>query len=243
MGHPLGEGRYAKVYKAVSLADSNKAFAVKVISLESDEVRREYLKELRIIQSLPACPYLVKTHREHLESDNNLYIFQEYCESGTLINFRLQRGETSLTEEEIYDLFFQVSSGLVTLLEAGIVHEDIKPANVLRKGRTFKLCDFGVSEVGVECRETTTRKGTISYMPPEKLKSRRFLPNEKSDIYSLGTCLYEVIFGFHPYLKKKTANYKEYLAALEEAKLKPLSHLMKLIGSSSLRLENFLKFL
>lgn len=79
MAHPLGEGRYAKVYKAVSVNDPQKAFAVKVIRLESEEVRREYLKELRIIQSLPDCPNLVKTHREHLESGNNLYIFQEYC--------------------------------------------------------------------------------------------------------------------------------------------------------------------
>jgi CRISPR/Cas system CSM-associated protein Csm2 small subunit len=52
-----------------------------------------------------------------------------------------------------------------------------------------------------------------------------------------------VVFGFHPYLKKKTANYKEYLVSLKEAKLKPISQLMKAIGSSSLRLENFLKFL
>jgi len=42
-----------------------------------------------------------------------------------------------------------VSNGLITLLNAGIVHEDIKPANVLKKGRVFKLCDFGVSELGV----------------------------------------------------------------------------------------------
>lgn len=74
------------------------------------------MKELRIIQSLPDCPNLVKTHKEHLESGNNLYIFQEYCESGTLINYRLQRGETPLGEEEIYDLFFQVATGLITLL-------------------------------------------------------------------------------------------------------------------------------
>ena len=87
-----------------------------------------------------------------------------------------------------------------------------------------------------ECKETTTRKGTISYMPPEKLKSKKFLPNEKSDIYSLGTCLYEIIFNFHPYLKKKTANYKEYLKCLEEAILRPIPFLLKRIGSNSLRL-------
>jgi serine/threonine protein kinase len=197
---------------------------------------------LNIIKNLPDCPNLVKIHKEHFESENNLYIFQEYCESGTLIQYRANKGEGHLSEDEIYNLFFQLCNGLITLLEAGIVHEDIKPANILKKGSLFKICDFGVSEMG-ECKETTTRKGTISYMPPEKLKSRRFLPNEKSDIYSLGVCLYEVIFAHHPYLKKKTSNYKEYLAILNEATQKPISVLMKNLGSSSLRLENFLKFL
>lgn len=97
MPHPLGEGRYAKVYKAQHTKDAARVFAVKVIRIDSDEVRKEYLKELRIIQNLPDCPNLVKTHRQHLESENNLYIFQEYCESGTLINYRLQRGEGPLT--------------------------------------------------------------------------------------------------------------------------------------------------
>lgn len=159
------------------------------------------------------------------------------------MNIRTEKLGSAMSEEEIYDLFYQLSSGLIALLEAGIVHEDIKPVNILKRGRLFKLCDFGVSEIEAECKESTTRKGTISYMPPEKLKSRRFLPNDKSDIFSLGTCLYEIIFGFHPYLKKKTPNYKEYLIALEEANLRPTSVLMKKIGSSSLRLENLLKFL
>jgi serine/threonine protein kinase len=55
--------------------------------------------------------------------------------------------------------------------------------------------------------------------------------------------LYEIIFGIHPYLKKKTANYKEYLAILDEATLLPLSLLMKKINSTSLKLESFFRFL
>lgn len=129
------------------MRNPSRVFAAKVIRIESEEVRREYLKELRIIQNLPPCPNLVRTHRQHLESENNLYIFQEFCESGTLMNYRSERHGSALTEEEVYDLFFQVTNGLITLLDAGIVHEDIKPVNILKKGRVFKLCDFGVSEL------------------------------------------------------------------------------------------------
>jgi len=59
----------------------------------------------------------------------------------------------------------------------------------------------------------------------------------------LGVCLYEMIFNIHPYLNTKTANYKEYLLALNGATLKPLPLLMKKINSTSLKLENLLKFI
>lgn len=73
------------------MRNPSKVFAVKVIRIESEEVKKEYLKELRIIQNLPPCPNLVRTHKQHLESENNLYIFQEFCEGGTLMNFRSER--------------------------------------------------------------------------------------------------------------------------------------------------------
>jgi serine/threonine protein kinase len=72
----IGEGKYAKVYKATHMKNPNNIFAVKVISIINEEVKKEYLKELKIIKNLPKCPNLVQTHKQHLESENNLYIFQ-----------------------------------------------------------------------------------------------------------------------------------------------------------------------
>lgn len=85
---PLGEGRSGKVYKATNWPAQTKLFAVKVIKLVSEVVKNDYLKELKIIKNLPSCPNIVKTHKQHLESDNNLYIFQEYCEAGTLATYK-----------------------------------------------------------------------------------------------------------------------------------------------------------
>jgi len=117
-------------------------------------------------------------------------------------------------------MFYQLGRGYIDLYKAGIIHEDIKPSNIIIKGQIYKYCDFGVSELTSNVKHSSSRRGTISYMPPEKLR-QKFLPNPKSDIYSLGVTLYEVIFGFHPYLEKKTKNMKEYLSLLNKANLRP----------------------
>ncbi len=66
--NPLGEGKSGKVYKATDWPEQTKLFAVKVIKITSEEVRKDYLKELKIIKNLPKCPYIVKTYKQHLES-------------------------------------------------------------------------------------------------------------------------------------------------------------------------------
>ncbi len=63
---PLGEGKYAKVYKATNIKDQSKVFAVKVIKIISEEVKVDYLKELKIIKNLPKCPNIVSTYKQHL---------------------------------------------------------------------------------------------------------------------------------------------------------------------------------
>lgn len=62
----LGSGKFGKVYKATNWPQQTKIFAVKVIELVSEEVRKDYLKELKIIKNLPDCPNIVKTHKQHL---------------------------------------------------------------------------------------------------------------------------------------------------------------------------------
>lgn len=72
----IGTGTFSKVYKAVHMENPNMVFAVKIIPLVSESARKQYLQELDIVQHLPKCPNIVHIHKQHLESDNNLYIFQ-----------------------------------------------------------------------------------------------------------------------------------------------------------------------
>lgn len=71
-----------------------------------------------------------------------------------------------IKEDFAFDLFYQLSRGYIDLYSAGIIHEDIKPANILIKGKLYKYCDFGVSKFASKLKYEDSRKGTVSYMPP-----------------------------------------------------------------------------
>ena len=128
------------------------------------------MKELEIVKHLPPSLNLVKIHQQHLESENNLYIFEEYCEGGNMAELKTNRNGKDYAEEEIFDIFFQLISGFMELRKAGIFHEDIKPQNILKKNNLYKFTDFGISQLSGNYETSIVRKGTLSYVPPEKLK-------------------------------------------------------------------------
>lgn len=239
----LGEGKYGKVYKATHVDKPDLIFAVKVIELVSEKVRKECLKELSIIKHLPSSPNLVKIHQQHLESENNLYIFEEYCDGGNMAEFKASEAGKFLTEENIFDIFFQIVSGFLQLRNAGVFHEDIKPQNILKKNNILKFTDFGISQLADNYQKSIVRKGTLSYMPPEKLKPDNYIPTSKSQIFSLGVTLYEIIFGSHPYLKKRLSDYKAYLKEIANAKLKSIDELKAKFNDASICLDKLIRII
>lgn len=93
------------------------------------------------------------------------------------------------------------------LWKKGILHQDLKPDNILISNGTYKIADFGFSiyyeNVGLE----RIRLGTCDYMPLEKLTKRDYKYNTKSDVFSLGVIFFKMITGKHPYVLQKYANY------------------------------------
>ena len=85
------------------------------------------------------------------------------------------------------------------------------------------------------------RRGTLLYMPPEKLKNPKYVPSSKSEIFSLGVTLYETIFGHQPYVSKKPYDYKEYLRMLQEASPKSVSHLKEHFPNASLAIDKLVR--
>jgi hypothetical protein len=110
--------------------------------------------------------------------------------------------------------------GYRVLYEAGIVHQDLKLANVLIKKKTLKITDFGFSIVADSYKTSLTREGTLHYMPYEKLTDPNYVADELSDIYSLGVIMFEIITKLHPYINQKgIKTQKEFVTVLRAANL------------------------
>lgn len=111
-------------------------------------------------------------------------------------------------------------SGYRVLWEKKIVHQDLKLANVLIKKNTFKITDFGFSILSQKWVPSLTREGTLHYMSLEKLTDPHFIADEKSDIYSLGVMMYEIMTKIHPYINQKgIKTQKEFVNILRGAQL------------------------
>lgn len=142
----------------------------------------------------------------------------EMCKEGTLSDWLAQPG--LLDEGRIFDAFWQLMSGYRILWENGILHQDLKLANVLLKNGVLKITDFGFSILAEKYVPSLTREGTLQYMSLEKLTDAGFVADEKADVYSLGVMMHELITKMHPYVNQKNLkNYKEYVLALKNAQI------------------------
>lgn len=149
--------------KAVSAKDKSRDLAVKIVPYDGDANKRKKIeKEINIIRLLPDHHNLVKVHPIKCFSENNFYIFMECCKDGTLVD--LLKMPRTLDEERAFDVFWQLMNGYRVLWENGILHQDLKLANVLIKKGVLKITDFGFSIFTEKYIPSLTREGTLQYM-------------------------------------------------------------------------------
>ena len=199
----LGRGGMGVVYKAVD-PGIERTVALKVLPpshTQDAELRERFLREARAAGRLQH-PNIVVIH-EIGEDQGNLYIAMEYLEGETLAE-RIARERGRGDVASALEVMAQVGRGLNYAHERGVVHRDIKPANILvtREG-TAKILDFGIARAG-DKRMTKTGQvmGTIYYMSPEQINGQQL--DGRSDIFSAGIVLYELLTGDVPFDEEST---------------------------------------
>ncbi|WP_245815538.1 Stk1 family PASTA domain-containing Ser/Thr kinase [Seinonella peptonophila] len=194
----IGGGGMAVVYKAIDRL-LNRPVAIKVLSdsLSNDsEFVRRFDREAQAAASL-SHQNIVNVYDVGREGYTH-YIVMELVEGSTLKQHILENGPLSM--EEAGDIAAQICDGLAHAHENQIVHRDIKPHNILlgRNGRV-KVTDFGIARAASSSTITQTGSvmGSVHYFSPEQ--ARGGVVGEKSDIYSLGVVLYEMLTGELPF--------------------------------------------
>jgi non-specific serine/threonine protein kinase len=193
----LGEGGMGIVYKAED-TKLDRTVALKFLTqqaLGGEEEKARFTHEAKSAAALPH-PNICTVY-EIDEVQSQTFIAMEYVE-GRSLKDRVESGPLKL--EEAVGLAIQVAEGLQEAHEKGIVHRDMKPANVMvtAKGQA-KIMDFGLakSAKGAALTQTGTTLGTIAYMSPEQ--TRGGAVDGRTDIWSLGVILYELVTGQRPY--------------------------------------------
>ena len=190
----LGEGAYSTVYKVKRIVDNN-IYALKKVKLLnlSEKEKQNSLNEVRLLASINSNYVISYKEAFFDEKDSTLGIVMEFADRGDLYQKIVEHKKSAMFFEEtdVWRIFIQLVKGLKALHDLKILHRDLKSANVfLLSDGTAKLGDLNVSKV-VRRGLGYTQTGTPYYASPEVWKDQPY--DNKSDIWSLGCVLYEMI--------------------------------------------------
>lgn len=193
----IGTGGMAVVYKAMCHR-LNRYVAVKILRDElanDEEFRKRFQTEAQAVAML-SHPNIVSVY-DVSHSDGVEYIVMELIEGVTLMQYMKKKG--ALGWKEALHFAVQISKALEHAHEKGIVHRDIKPQNIMMlKDGTIKVADFGIAALeSAQEKKSDQTVGSVHYIAPEQARGEQ--PDPRSDIYSLGVVMYEMLTGKMPY--------------------------------------------
>ncbi len=206
----IDSGGFGSVYKAEK---DGTIYAIKIF--REDYVLKEYRekgdnnrikREIDIMKSV-AHPSLIKyidDFKETISGVPSYFLIMEHAEG---VNLRKLLSEKEITENEAIKIFLKILEGIYALHsirgtddDKGIIHRDLKPENIIINGKRIKILDYGLSKIIDYTSITSTGEvmGSPVYMSPEQVKDSKHI-DKRSDLYSLGLILYEILTNKLPY--------------------------------------------
>jgi serine/threonine protein kinase len=194
----LGAGGMGRVYKVRNiLSDRVEAMKILLPDLEGNPgLADRFMREIKVQASLDH-PNIAALYTA-LRIENQLMMLMEFVE-GTTLDKLMEAGPVPI--DKAADYFAQILSALSYAHARGVVHRDLKPANMMiTSSGVVKLMDFGIAKMTADRKLTQTGStvGSLYYMSPEQIKGELDL-DPRSDLYSLGVSLYEVVTGARPF--------------------------------------------
>lgn len=197
----IGEGGMGKVYLATHNKIDRKV-AIKELHAhlsKNKDLRERFKNEAALMANLHHAN--IVTLHDYIETPQTVYLIMEYVE-GVALNEYIENISGPIPEEKAIEMFVQILDAFEYAHERMIIHRDIKPSNLMMsKNGRIKILDFGIAKL-VNAPESQLTKaglkiGTIYYMSPEQVKAQEL--DTRSDIYSLGVTLFEMLTAQNPY--------------------------------------------
>ena len=214
----IGEGGMGTVYLAEHIHIGRKA-AIKVLHkkyLSNSNIKERFKHEAATLSQIQH-PNIVKLY-DYVETNDGLYLIMEYAE-GVLLDDYIKKESGPIKEENAIKIMTGLLSGFAYAHSQNIVHRDVKPNNVIisRDFNTVKILDFGIAKIindnSKNLTKDGTQMGTVYYMSPEQVRGQKV--DNRSDIYSLGVTLFQIITGINPY-EKITTEFEIYSKITQE---------------------------
>jgi non-specific serine/threonine protein kinase len=209
----VDEGGMGEVYEAIDKT-LQRTVALKFLSprLTGDPAaRKQFIREARAASALDH-PNICTIYEVDETEDHNLFISMAYYEGETL-KTRLERG--AMPFRDALDVALPVAAGLAKAHAGDIIHRDIKPSNIFIAGDgQVKILDFGLAKLATESGEVSLEAaGTVLYMSPEQIQAEKL--DRRTDIWSFGAVLYEMLAGRPPFRGKTAAGVMKTIVETE----------------------------
>jgi len=214
----LGAGGMGRVYKVRNtISDRIEAMKILLPDLAGrEELAARFLREIKLLASLNH-PNIAQL-RTAFANDNQLVMIMEYV-AGVSMSIHLSGGPIAVTDTINY--IDQVLNALSYAHQLNVIHRDIKPGNMMLTPQgVVKVMDFGIARSDTDLTLTLagTSLGTVNYMSPEQVKGEP--TDARSDLYSVGICLYEMVTGKKPFTAG--SDYSIMTAQVNEAPRPPI---------------------